>query len=282
MAKPKRRARRVQDKVLMHIDAFQGAGKTTLMRQLEKEFPEIIFRDVDDFIAPGYKKANKEIKGQIKGGELTEFPNDNFYDRVNQHTSDIIKGWAAKQKQDVVLVGMAHSPQGAYPDPNIPKDYYKNYEFPIEKRYLYDVPVFKVAWRGTKRWLNVPSLETLLLILRKKQYRDEYKWAYTGAKNVSRHLKDIGYEPRSRTLLRNELQAHIASEALSQDLNTVYTPHLAEPPLMTLMQQSSNPEEIENQALLAARKGTYGNIAGDKTSVTPGRNGMTSTDSGAQ
>ena len=289
--KMKRRARQIRDKVLMHIDAFQGAGKTTLMNQLQQEFPDITFRDVDDFVWKGFRKAYKELG--VKGDNiLANLPPgvtlEQFYDVANRWVSSVIKEWADKQKKDVVLVGMAHSETGAYPNPAIPKEYNKNYDIPAEKRYRYDVPSFKVAFRGTKRWINVPTLESLLLILRKKEYRDQFLWAYKGAKNVTKHLADLGYEPRTAKLLRQELQAHVAgipqAEALSQDLATIYTPHQVNPPLVQLMGNSQTPEQaaaIENQALLAARKGTFGNVKGDSTSPAAGRSGMASADSGS-
>ena len=69
------------------------------------------------------------------------------------------------------------------------------------------------------------------------------------------------------------------------DTDSVYQPYQAEPPLEKLLQRMStqSPEQadnVEQQALQAARKGTYGVLKGANTPPPAGRPGMTSTDAG--
>ena len=75
----------------------------------------------------------------------------------------------------------------------------------------------------------------------------------------------------------------LITEALSIDTDSVYQPYQAEPPLEKLLQKMQSPEQadnVEQQALQAARKGTYGVLKGVNTPPPAGRPGMTSTDAG--
>lgn len=66
------------------------------------------------------------------------------------------------------------------------------------------------------------------------------------------------------------------------DTDFVYQPYQAEPPLEKLLQRLSpeSADNVEQRALQAARKGTYGVLKGVNTPPPAGRPGMTSTDAG--
>jgi shikimate kinase len=201
------RAQRISERVLAHIDAFMGAGKTTLMHELQKEFPEVLFRDVDDFIE--YDKASKKV-GRIRGkyGIWSPLPDDKaeeFYRLVDKYTHEKIEQWTVKQKKDVVLVGMGYMSKDThrqYPE------FSKDYAIEAEKKILYNVAPFRVAFRDTKRLLNIPSLETLMLILRTHKYRQEYLDTFHGARTTNKALRNRGYEPLSAKGIRKEI-AHL-------------------------------------------------------------------------
>jgi adenylate kinase family enzyme len=85
--------------VAAHIEGSPGAGKTHLMNQLEKEFPEFMFADLDWFRNAAINDA-EEIEGELSREQL--YKRLVYLDRLSQKYLD---KWLKKQTKPVVLFG---------------------------------------------------------------------------------------------------------------------------------------------------------------------------------
>jgi hypothetical protein len=167
--------------VAAHIDAWGGAGKTTLMNKLKKEFPEFIFADLDDFKTMALNKLYKE-----KGSAT--------FDEMRAQAKIEYEQWRKKQRKPIVLFGMGQSFD------NI------QVEDPSGK-ILLGVNSFKVAYRGhlrerqlNKELGNPPFSKTselkyfLRSVLNSMRYKKELKffgYKSVNPKKVKTRLKEI-------------------------------------------------------------------------------------------
>lgn len=69
-------------RTLMHITGSAGSGKTTLMKQLQTEYPHITFKDTDDFASNRQLQNwhNKQEKDVVYCGLTTDSEGKSFFD----------------------------------------------------------------------------------------------------------------------------------------------------------------------------------------------------------
>ena len=83
----------IEKMVAAHVDAPPGAGKTTLMNKLSKEFPEFVFVDVDQFRGLAHMHLVK-TQGSYRHEEFVKLANKKY----NQ--------WRRRQTKPIVLFGL--------------------------------------------------------------------------------------------------------------------------------------------------------------------------------
>src|ERR1700704_5305218 len=90
-----------EGRVLFHLDGFTGAGKTTTMQRLQREFPDVVFKDIDDFI------EETPLTGLSKTSPT-------YYKDFNTRVQQYVNTWIDQQPGDIVLVGVSYFPPGMF------------------------------------------------------------------------------------------------------------------------------------------------------------------------
>jgi hypothetical protein len=89
-----------EGKVLTHIEGSPGAGKTTLMNKLRKDFPQFVFADLDWFRNAAVNSMPK-IKSKLTSDQLTERLKE-----ISKRSQEELDKWLKKQSKPAVLFGL--------------------------------------------------------------------------------------------------------------------------------------------------------------------------------
>lgn len=116
--------------VLSHISGASGSGKTTLANQLSTKYPNIIFKDLDEFD----DDATRLLGYNIKKSEYTDEMLKTLFDKRQELINEFIK----QSKKPIIFVG--HHTEG---------DYVLN--IPTSNRFILDTDAKTSAWRAYLR-----------------------------------------------------------------------------------------------------------------------------------
>lgn len=173
-------------KILFHIDAPSGAGKTTFMHQLAVEFPNVVFRDLDDFMSDARSLLQKQYHKSLTGdgyemtcSERTEF---------NNLSQELLDNWI---EQNLSVEGVCAFVGTQWNNS-------KALAISTERRYLLDVHPMINIWRRIKRDHHD---------LRFWERWNFYYWyrEFMRILQVRRRAKRLGYIRQSGDEIRKEL-----------------------------------------------------------------------------
>ncbi len=108
-----------EERLTIAIDGYSGTGKTTLLKELNKEFKDILAVYMDDFILPGDQR-DKWIKKLKDKSEAYEF-HWYYYDKIKELVNEF-----KKQSKDTFTVKRYRSNT----------DSYKTYNYDLTKKIL--------------------------------------------------------------------------------------------------------------------------------------------------
>lgn len=183
-----------ESKVLMHIDAFPGTGKTTLMHKLEVLFPDIVFKDLDDFLDEATHYADKKYAQEIVGGHRPE----KVWDVVFLYFQKLLNRWIEKQTKPIILVGLHYTPPEVYTGVHL------HLSIPTENKYLLKLHPLRVAWHNEKREAG-SSFQALITLIRFKQNRQLFYGDVHDVPIFNKALQNIDYIPKTAKEIVKEL-----------------------------------------------------------------------------
>jgi hypothetical protein len=196
-------------RILFHLEGFSGSGKTTVLLRLEKEFPEITFKDMDDFFEEASRIVKRRhnieyfcIRNISTSAEylLTHFTRL-YGHEINMETQQLIDEWLAKQHGDIIFVGIAYLP------PCILQTEKRNVVISpsAHEKYLLNTPPLQVAWRWFKREFTLSTLGAIFLLLLYPLYQKRLWTMYRRSSQFNTLLIQRGYIPCSYEQLSRKL-----------------------------------------------------------------------------
>lgn len=120
----------LESQVLAHVGGASGSGKTTLAKTLSTEFPEIIFKDLDDFD----DEAEKLLGFKAKKKDYT----DKMLQKLADKRQDLMDEFIENSKKPIVFVG--HHTEGDYA-----------LKIPTKNKFLLNVDAKTSAYRAYLR-----------------------------------------------------------------------------------------------------------------------------------
>ena len=153
--------------VLMHVSGPSGSGKSTLLTNMQKQYPNLIAKDLDEFDDEASEKLYPGIKKQ-------EYTGDMIRELALQRQALMDSFLARNEELPVLLAG--HHTEG---------DTVLN--IPTKQRYMLDTGPLRSVWRAYQRSkTEAPQY---------RRHLSELPADYKDAKNVEKQLLSLGYIP---------------------------------------------------------------------------------------
>ena len=170
----------------MHIDGYRGTGKSTLMFQFQKAFPDFIFGDLDDTL--------EEAIAQIGVCESI----DRYWTLVSTAHQHFLDKWILEQRKPIILVGNNWLPEGLFPPA------WRYVAISAERKYILDVHPIRVAWRGHKQG-EFSAFSALKKLVCSRSARELFQADIQNIQQLNAALQANGYTFRSASQIYEEL-----------------------------------------------------------------------------